>query len=414
MKKLFLVIFALSLNAVQAAMQNEIFRSTVSSVQCHLKGNALSFPVMNLGSTAGITISFDQIGSTVHDLQYRVLYCNADWDVSSLLPIEYLDGFQESRIDPAPANFTVQDYIHYEFSLPNSHTQLKLSGNYIVQIQDTETGELWLQRRIMVNEEASKFSAVARRATIIEYCDEFQEVDCAVSTEGLNVIDPFADIKLVILQNSDWRVACTDLRPRFVNQYMLDYDYEEGNLFPAGNEFRQFMMRNYGHSVPEISRIRLLPERNEIDLKPVRDRRYLQYSDDKDLDGKYYIVREDADDSDVDADYALVQFTLEHEPVLDGHVCIYGQLTDWKCDTLAPLEYDYDNSRYTGKLYLKQGYYNYRYAIQRFGESAVDQIYFEGTHYRTENEYQVLVYFRDRIAGHDRLVGFRTIQYTDK
>lgn len=415
MKKLLLVIFALSLNAVQAAMQNEIFRSSISSVQCHLAGNALSFPAMNLGSTAGIEISFDNLGSTVHDLQYRILYCNANWEVTSLLPIEYIDGFQEGRIEPASANLTVQDYIHYEFTLPNSATQLRLSGNYIVQIQNTETGELWMQRRIMVNEEAIKFSAIAKRATIIEYCDEFQEVDCAVSTEGLNVFDPFSDIKLVILQNSDWRTACTGLRPRFVNQYMLDYDYEEGNLFPAGNEFRRFMMRNYGHSVPEIAHLRLKPERNEIDLTPVRDRQFLQYDDDdKDLDGRYYIIREDADNSDVDADYALVKFTLQHDVVLDGHVCIYGQLTDWKCDTLAPLEYDYDKNQYSGTLMLKQGYYDYRYAIQRSGQSAVDQTYFEGTHYRTENEYQVLVYFCDRIGGHDRLVGFRTIQYRDK
>lgn len=414
MKRLLPIVFALSLNAVQAAMHNEILRSTIKSVQCHVKGDPLSFPAMTVSSSVGIKISFDNIGSTVHDLQYRVLYCNANWEVSSLLPIEYITGFQEGRIEPVSANMTVQDYIHYEFSLPNSITQLRLSGNYIVQIQNAETGELWMQRRIMVNENAIKFSATAKRATIIEHCDEFQEVDCGISTEGLSVFDPFNDIKLVILQNGDWRTASTGLRPRFVNQYMLDYDYEEGNLFPAVNEFRRFMMRNYGHSVPEIARIRLKPECNEIDLTPVRDRQFIQYSDDKDMNGKYFVIREGADDSDVDADYALVKFTLNHDVVLDGHVCIYGQLTDWKCDTLAPLEYDYDKNQYSGTLMLKQGYYDYRYAIQRSGQSEVDQTYFEGTHYRTENDYQVLVYFCDRIAGHDRLVGFRTIKYIDK
>lgn len=396
-------------------MRNEILRSNISSVQCHIEGDPLSFPALRLGSSASVFISFDLIGSDIPELQYRVLHCNADWEVSPLLAIEYIDGFQENTIRSASANLTVQDYLHYQFVLPNSYTKFRISGNYIIQIQNENTGDLLMQRRIVINEEAAKFTATAKRATIIEYCDEFQEIDASVSTEGLNILDPFRDIKLVIMQNGDWNIASTELKPRFVNQNILDYDYEEGNLFPGGNEFRRFMMRNYGHSVPEIARIRLKPERNEIDLSPVNDRQFLMYSNTKDLNGKFYIFREDADDSNLDADYALVQFVLKHDkPVLDGHVCIYGQLTDWRCDTLTPLEYDYEKNLYTGTLYLKQGYYDYKFAVQRPYESAPDLDYFEGTHYRTENEYQVLVYFRDRIAGYDRLVGFRTITYIDR
>ncbi len=417
MKKTLLLIALLQIlsSSVYCSLQNEIFRNTLRSVQCHIDGDPLSFPALTLGSSATLLVSFDNVESKPFDLKYRILHCNANWEVSNLLSIEFLDGFQENHISSESANLTVQDYIHYEFNLPNENTQFRISGNYIVQIQDEETGALWMQRRVVVNENLAKFSATAKRATIIEYCDEFQEVDASISVEGLNVMDPFNDIRLVILQNGDWNIASTDLKPRFVNQNILDYDYEEGNLFPGGNEFRRFMMRNYGHSVPEISRIRLKPERNEIDLAPVKDRQFIMYSDTKDMDGRYYILREGADDSDVDADYAMVQFTLNHDrPVLDGQVCIYGQLTDWRCDTVNPIEYDYDNNRYTGQLYLKQGYYDYKFGILRPGETGVDLSYFEGTHYQTENEYQVLVYFCDRIAGYDRLVGFRTIKYIDR
>lgn len=421
MKTLFVyIVFMLSCSLVSGQVantvySNEIYLPSITSVQTHVMGWELSYPVIRLHSSEKVKISFDIQGSEARTLQYRVVHCNADWKRSELLSIEYITGFPEGEVIENIAEFTVHDYTHYHFYIPEEDAQITKSGNYIVQVFDEETQEVILQRRISFTESSASVSAEAKRATIVEYKDDYQEVDVWVNTHGLKVIDPFNDIRLVIIQNGDWNVTQESLIPRFVNQNKLDYDYEEGNLFLGGNEHRQFVTKNFGNKHAEIKSLDLLPDQNKIVLTPVEDKQFKMYASKEDLNGRFYIARDYSENVSTEADYANVTFTLEHDrPVLDGYVCLYGQLTDWKCDSINQLEYDYDNNKYSTTLLLKQGYYDYRFAVKRPFEDHIDLTYFEGSHYEAENDYQVFVYFKDKIAGYDRLVAYRLVNSIKK
>ena len=50
--------------------------------------------------------------------------------------------------------------------------------------------------------------------------------------------NPFGDIYTVITQNNRWDNAIVGLKPVFVKNDELIYDYEEENLFDGGNEYR--------------------------------------------------------------------------------------------------------------------------------------------------------------------------------
>jgi hypothetical protein len=69
---------------------------------------------------------------------------------------------------------------------------------------------------------------------------------------------------------------------------------------------------------------------------------------------------------------------------------------------------------YTCRTILKQGYYNYRYVYVPTGTSKIDEAYFEGTHNLTENEYDIIAYYRPVGARSDLIIGYKNVRYPVK
>ena len=65
---------------------------------------------------------------------------------------------------------------------------------------------------------------------------------------------------------------------------------------------------------------------------------------------------------------------------------------------------------YVGSVYLKQGFYNYKYARKRDG--VVDYNAFSGNHSQTENNYTLLVYYRSVGDLYDRVIGVGSLNTT--
>ena len=65
---------------------------------------------------------------------------------------------------------------------------------------------------------------------------------------------------------------------------------------------------------------------------------------------------------------------------------IFGSLTNWDIYDESRMNYDYQRSRYHAELYLKQGFYNYKYIFVEDGASIFDEAIIEGNYYETEND----------------------------
>ena len=65
---------------------------------------------------------------------------------------------------------------------------------------------------------------------------------------------------------------------------------------------------------------------------------------------------------------------------------------------------------YVGNVYLKQGFYNYKFALKHNGQADYNAI--GGNFYQTENTYTVLVYYRDTADRYDRVIGMGSLQST--
>jgi hypothetical protein len=74
------------------------------------------------------------------------------------------------------------------------------------------------------------------------------------------------------------------------------------------------------------------------------------------------------------------------------------------------MKYDDENQLYFTTLRLKQGYYDYRYDVVSADYTRYE---YEGSHFQTENEYDILVYYRAPGSINDEVVGIKNLNSLD-
>jgi hypothetical protein len=63
-----------------------------------------------------------------------------------------------------------------------------------------------------------------------------------------------------------------------------------------------------------------------------------------------------------------------------------------------------EHKGYELNLFLKQGYYNYLYVYRENGKKTADESFIEGSHWETENDYTIYVYYHETGSLYDRLI----------
>ena len=105
------------------------------------------------------------------------------------------------------------------------------------------------------------------------------------------------------------------------------------------------------------------------------------------------------------AEYVIVHFSLKTTPLTNsGDVYVSGQWTLGEKSEEYRMDYNMDLGIYEKGILMKQGYYNYEY-IQSNGSTSRTM----GSFYQTENEYQILLYYREQGGRYDRLVGYALV-----
>lgn len=392
--------------------ENHIYKESIKTPIFERLGLSLSDPVLQLGTADVLQLSFDDLSEDATDYGYRLIHCTKDWQPSVLSENDFTGGFFTGIISKYRPSFnTTHSYFHYTLDFPNDQMQVLLSGNYLMVVfENAEPEKIVLTQRFLVVENLVNIETNIHRATDVSLRNSHQEVDVKLNTSGLNISNPYSDISLVILQNNSWLSAITNLKPRFVLDNELDYNYEEGNLFQGGSEFRTFDIRTMRFLTQFIEGIAYDSSTNEnkVILKPAARKGTQRYTSEDDINGKFLIKIYEDRNSEVEADYLKVRFTLPVlEPYLNGKIYLYGQLTNWNVSPKGKMEFDDDNSLYFKELLLKQGYYNYEYLFVPDSTGKPEIADTEGQHFETRNDYSVLVYYREPGGRFDRLVGYR-------
>lgn len=389
--------------------ENYIYRPNIKTVRLYVDGNEFSDPVVQLNSEASLKLEFDDLDGDVKNYSYNIILCDYNWQPSTLFENQYLEGFFDGQITFYRISFNSrQKYTHYELNFPNERLKPTKPGNYILMVfQDGDKEKPILTQRFFVN--THQFTVKPQFKKAARSVDVFtrQELDFVIETNNVRINNPFGDIKILIMQNNRWDNAVTGLKPTFVSNSRLTYDYNRENIFDGGNEFRNFDIRSiYTKSLRVRNIVRDSVVR--VQLLPDGDRSGLPHETFQDLNGKFRINVIDPQISLSDADYAFVQFVLPYEtPVSNGNVHLVGELTNWQLNKKNKMIYNYALAAYEIELYLKQGFYDYAYAFVKDGSEKADLGLFEGNFFETENTYQIFVYHRPPGQQFDALIGYK-------
>jgi hypothetical protein len=391
---------------------NNVYANHIHAVKMEIEGWEISYPVIELNSGNQLLLSFDDFSNEHRDYSYKIIHCNADWQPSSLAENEYLDGFFENQIDAPRSSFnTFKNYFHYKLNLPNDQIQIKSSGNYIIKVYENyDQEQVVLTRRFSIYENIVGIGANIQRSILSKYRATHQQVDIKLLTEGLEISDPYTDLKLAVVQNNNWNIAKTNLQPQFVSNNELIYEDPNENLYKGYNEFRVFDMKSFKYLQDRVSKIFFEDTTYYVRLMDDDDKRFKVYMNDIDINGAYIVRNRDYDDHEVESDYARVYFYLPMpEPVTDGNLYVFGELSDWQISERNKMVYNYQKHAYQLMMELKQGYYNYQYVFATEDKSVFEPDRVEGSHHETENNYLIYVYAKLFGDMHDRLVGFSIV-----
>ncbi|MEI6433513.1 MAG: DUF5103 domain-containing protein [Bacteroidota bacterium] len=413
MFSVFPVILVLSFSAflnLYGASPNETacYDPMIKTIRVFQEGSEMSPPIYFLNSAERLIISFDDLGEDLRRFKFTIVHCNAEWKTSSeITAFDYIDGFNEGNIDQYTYSYnTTIRYIHYEAFFPTENMRPKISGNYLLKVYDEEPSKVVFTFRFMVVEQTS-VSTVGRveQASRIDEKITHQQLDFIVKLNGFKVYDVGREIKVIILQNGRWDNMLTVTKPRFTRGDELDYRFDENISFRGGNQYRNFDIKSLIYQTERIARI-LYDTANQVFLLPDSPRTYKEYVTEKDINGEYFIKNDEhAENSNTEADYAWVHFFLPFPAVLTtGSFHVLGELTMWQLNDASKMVFNYERRGYELKLLLKQGYYNYLYVLKEPVKQVADESFIEGSHWETENDYSIFVYFHETGAQYDRLI----------
>ena len=229
--------------AIVAAAQTEttVFNPAFKSLQTKVNGNDQLPPVIVLGSDDVLEIEFDELSSERRYIRYELYHCDAGWQRDTLLPSDYLDGFNEGHVDEYEmSSATLIQYIHYRIEVPNPDMHIRLSGNYLLRAYDeNDPEETLFQVRFSVVEPQLSASASVTTRTDIDYNREHQQLSLTVDMKDLPAGSAMNDLIVTVAQNGREDNQAVAKHPTRISGRTAVWEHCRELIFPAGNEYRR-------------------------------------------------------------------------------------------------------------------------------------------------------------------------------
>jgi hypothetical protein len=364
--------------------------------------NESELPILRLGER--LQLEFDVLNNEEADFYYVIEHYDYDWTPSRLIKSRYLQGFDDQRIVNYENSFnTYQLYSHYRLQIPNNQTQLLVSGNYMMKIFD-ENGELMFSRKFMVYEDLATVGVAVKRSRDVRFIHQKQSVDISIGSLNLNFVNPKQTVNVAIVQNNNLKTAITGLKPQYTLGNELLYKYDTETSFWGGNEYLFFENKNVRGANIGVQFFDLKDlYHNYLYTDIVRANRPYTYN--PDINGNFLITALDTDNVDIEADYTVLHFSLQHPEMLsDKNIHVYGNFNNYAITDDTKMTFNPDTNVYETRLLLKQGFYNYKYVMVDKNNN-LDEGAISGNFDQTENNYKVLVYYRDLGGLYDKIIG---------
>ena len=402
-KYFFLIFFLSGLFSVTSQVQELDPMEEIKSITFKSNSNQSELPILSLNER--LYLEFDALNSNEDDFYYVIEHYNFDWTKSNLMKSEYLQGLDNLRIINYENSFnTYQIYSNYKLQIPNKQTRLIVSGNYLIKIFD-EDDELVFSRKYMVYENLANVGIQIKRSREVSFISAKQSVDFVIKTDpsSLRFNNPKQTVNTVILQNNNLKTAISGLKPQYILGNELIFRHKNDATFWGGNEYLYFENKdvrgtNLGVQFTDLEDV--YHSYLYIDI----DRSNTRYTYNPDINGNFQITVLDRENPSIEADYTVIHFSLRKPKSFNKSVHVYGSFNNYALNELNQMTYNPESGAYEVAIKLKQGFYNYKYVTVN-DKNKLEEGAISGNFYETENNFKVIVYYRDLGARYDRIVG---------
>lgn len=373
---------------------------TVTFVQNELN----VIPIFRLGD--GFEFQFDDLYGTEANYFYTITHCDYDWKPSQLAKNEYINGFDDQRIqDYTNSLTTLQLYSHYRISFPNRLTQFRVSGNYIIKILNDDK-EVVFSRKFILYEDLVSVPMQVKRPRTLAVINQKQNIEFSIKSSTINFQSPLQNVKVLLMQNGRFDNAITNIKPQYTIGNDLIYRYDSETQFWAGNEFLFFENKDIRAANNNIARVDTNGGIYSSYLYTNQARANVPYTYFPDINGNFVIKNINAQRNEIEADYAWVFFTLS-APSYYGKKAIYinGMFNNFAISDENKMDYNAEKGIYEKALMIKQGFTNYQYVISDSKRNIDEENAIDGNFQQTENNYFALVYYKENNQRYDRIIG---------
>jgi hypothetical protein len=398
------LMFLLFITSVSAQVENEVAPpyniKTISFVQ----NNKNAIPIFHLGD--GFQLQFDDLFGNEADYYYEIIHCDYNWVPTNIPKTDYLQGFDNQRIQDYSNSFnTLQMYSHYRLSIPSQLTQLRISGNYILKIL-SEDKEVVFSRKFILYEDLVTVPIQVKRARTVDNLEYKQNLEFTIKTNSINFQNPLKNVKVVLLQNGKFNTAITNVAPQYTIGNDLVYKYDTQTQFWAGNEFLYFDNKDIRSASNNVARIDSNGTLYNSYLFTNNARTNFPYSVTHDVNGDFAVRNLNANNNEIESDYAWVYFSLSAPAFrLNKDIYITGMFNNYALSPEYKMDYNSKNNRYEKAVLIKQGFTNFEYTVADSKGIIDSENGIDGNFYQTENDYTVLVYYRENNDRYDHVIG---------
>ena len=417
-KALFILLFisSVAVSAFSQRQPDQVFNPSIKTIKLTKFGDPVSYPIINLNSTDLLELHFDDMAGGVKNYFYTFVLCNADWTPAQLSYFDFVKGYTQVRISTyRNSSISLTRYTHYQANLPDRNCMPTKSGNYLLKVfLNGDTSKLAFTKRFLVVNQSISMATQVLQPFNQQYYMTHHRLQVQLDTKNFDIRYPQQQVRVHVLQNYRWDNQLVLASPTFIKQDMLQYSNENEMVMPAGKEFRWLNLRSFRLLGDRVRRQENTDSSFTLFVKEDQPRMPRQYFYYRDMNG--LSVNETIENINPlwNADYAKVHFAYKPPgavPFRNGELVIMGELSNQGKDPDATMVFNNETGLYETSMILKQGYYDYQYAVREkgSGKEKFNAALTEFDAWETENAYMVLVYFRPLGGRYDELIGIRQI-----
>jgi hypothetical protein len=380
----------------------------IKSLQYYVNQNLTSIPIIKMGTSDKLTISFDVESKREPSFNILFKFCDANWEPYDNL---LLEGIGENTaynvtLQRLPSTTEGAEY-RFEDKFPKRDISFMNSGKWMFFIIDPFDDEViyeWGKFYVVEN-------VVKLKTEIKNWRREGSISDNNANDRVKNLktvfaipdsLEPFRVDHIEIIKNYQLNYPIVIEKDAFAKNRGFEWDGSRNFEFVVrdlepGNEYRQVNLNDRNKYEPPITRAH---------FDGIEYSRFYKLGS-KDLNGGFKLMNPNNEYSD----YLVTTFEFKPPEEIYDDIFIVGSFTNW--EVLPWYKLDLSDDIYSINLELKRGIYDYQYVSGINNDEIVENIdwnIFEGNFWDTENVYSIFLYYKSPEKGeYDKIIGFKQI-----